>query len=141
MKVLVPYDGTLNAKDALRHAIKKVQSSKGELIVMGFFNREAMLFYEATPFAQDVVRQEISSYLNEANDIIKSEAKGLKFTIMQVEGDPERIIASTISKEGIDTLFCPTSFKAIVNKYLPALRQRGVSTSAEFEPEVAPAKA
>lgn len=141
MKVLVPYDGTLNAKDALRHAIKKVQKNNGELIVMGFFNREAMLFYEATPFAQDVVRQEISSYLKEANSIIEAEAKGLKFTIMQVEGDPERIIASTISKEGVDTLFCPTSFKSIVNKYLPVLRQRGISAAAEFEPEVASAKA
>ncbi len=140
MKVLVPYDGTLNAKDALRHGMKKVQDNGGELVILSIFNREIFVDYDAIPQAEEYARKEMTRYLSEAEGIVKTEAKGIKAFIVQAEGDPEKVIAKTIKEEKIDSLLCPTSFSSIVKKYLPTLCEKGIYTGPEFEPSAVSVK-
>ncbi len=140
MKVLVPYDGTLNAKDALRHGLKKVQDKGGELVILSIFNREVFVDYDAIPQAEGYARAELAKYLKEAEGIVRNEAKGIKAFIVQAEGDPEKVIAKTLKNEKVDVLLCPTSFRSIVNKYLPTLREKGIYTGPELEPATVSAK-
>lgn len=140
MKVLVPYDGTLNAKDALRHAMKKVQDNGGELVVLSIFNSEMFVDYDSIPQAEEYARKEMNRYLAEAEGIIKTDAKGIKAFIIEAEGDPEKVISKTIKEEKVDFVICPTSFRSIVNKYLPTLRERGLYTGPELEPQAVTAK-
>ena len=46
MKVLVAYDGTLQAKDALRHGVQKVKEVGGEVVALHVFNSNLFVDYD-----------------------------------------------------------------------------------------------
>jgi nucleotide-binding universal stress UspA family protein len=94
MKILVAYDGTLSAKDALRHGLQRVRDKGGELIALHVFNRDILPYYDASPQVNDKLAKEADKTVNEAEGIARQEGKGLKVTIVHREGSPEREILS-----------------------------------------------
>ena len=46
MKVLVAYDGTLQAKDALKYGVEKVKENGGELVALHVFNSNMFVDYD-----------------------------------------------------------------------------------------------
>jgi nucleotide-binding universal stress UspA family protein len=131
MKILVAYDGTLSAKDALRHGLKKVQDNGGEIIALHVFNRELLHYYDATPQVEDRLRWDFKVALDEAESIIRSEGNGVKASIVQFDGNPEREILRFVKEERVDMLLCPKTFTSLAKKYTTIMRERGL--------EIAPA--
>ena len=131
MKILVAYDGTLSAKDALRHGLKKVQDNGGEIITLHVFNRELLHYYDATPQVEDRLRWDFKVALDEAESIIRSEGNGVKASIVQFDGNPEREILRFVKEERVDMLLCPKTFTSLAKKYTNIMRERGM--------EIAPA--
>jgi nucleotide-binding universal stress UspA family protein len=136
MKILVAYDGTLSAKDALRHGLKKVQDSGGEIIALQVFNRELLHYYDATPQVEDRLRWDFKVALDEAESIIRSEGNGIKATIVQFDGNPEREILRFVKEEKVDMLLCPKTFTSLAKKYTTIMRERGLEI-APAAPQVA----
>ena len=113
MKVLVAYDGTLDAKTALRYGLEKVRGNGGELIVLHVFNRNLFIDYDAIPQAEEIARRESSRYIEEAERIIKEEGKGIKASIILDEGNPEKETIECAKAENVDLLLCPPRYKAL----------------------------
>ncbi len=126
MKILVAYDGTLSAKDALRHGLQRVREKGGELIALHVFNRDILPYYDASLKVNEKLASEADRTVNEAEGIAREEGKGLKVTIVHREGSPEREILSLAKNEKIDLLLCPLSFKSLVRKYSVIMQQRGM---------------
>jgi nucleotide-binding universal stress UspA family protein len=113
MKTLIAYDGSLNAKTALRYGIQKVREKGGEIVLIHVFNSSMFVDYEASPQAKDVARTESARYLEDARRIIEERAKGIQSRIIMEEGDPTEEIVRYAKSENIDIIFCPPSYKSI----------------------------
>lgn len=124
MKVLIAYDGTLQAKAALRYGLEKVKKNGGELIALHVFNRNLFIHYDAVPRVEEVARRESAQYIKEAEIIIREEGKGVKASIVMEEGNPESEILRYAEAEHIDILLCPTQYRSIVKKFRKILNDR-----------------
>jgi nucleotide-binding universal stress UspA family protein len=121
MKIMVAYDGTLQAKEALVYGIEKARTKGGEVIALQVFNRRLFVDYDATVNAQDAARAEASRFMEEAKEIIREKAKGVKASFYSGEGNPEEEMISFAKSEQVDVLLCPPKFKTIISKYQKAL--------------------
>jgi len=121
MKIMVAYDGTLQAKEALVYGIEKARTKGGEVIALQVFNRRLFVDYDATVNAQDAARAEASRFMEEAKEIIREKAKGVKASFYSGEGNPEEEMISFAKAEQVDVLLCPPKFKTIISKYQKAL--------------------
>jgi nucleotide-binding universal stress UspA family protein len=129
MKVLVAYDGTLNSKTALRYGLEKARESGGELVALHVFNSNLFIDYDAIPQAEEIARREASRYVKEAETIIREEGKGVKASIIETEGNPEKEIISYAITENVDLLLCPTRYKSVVKSFRKMLNENGMETS------------
>ncbi len=134
MKVLVAYDGTLQAKDALRYGISKVRSNGGELMVMHVFNTTLFFGYDSHPDAETLARMETSLFLDDARSILKEEGGDIRSRIIEEEGDPEEEIISYARARNVDILLCPPRFKSIIKRYRNILDLEGKKTNEETIP-------
>jgi nucleotide-binding universal stress UspA family protein len=121
MKIMVAYDGTLQAKEALVYGIEKARTKAGEVIALQVFNSPLFVDYDATVNAQDAARAESARFMEEAKDIIREKAKGVKASFYSGEGNPEEEVISFAKAEQVDVLLCPPKFKTIISKYQKAL--------------------
>ena len=121
MKIMVAYDGTLQAKEALVYGIEKARTKGGEVIALQVFNRRLFVDYDATVNARDMARAEASRFMEEAKEIIREKAKGVKASFYSGEGNPEEEMISFAKSEQVDVLLCPPKFKTIISKYQKAL--------------------
>ena len=121
MKIMVAYDGTLQAKEALVYGIEKARTKGGEVIALQVFNSPLFVDYDATVNAQDAARAEASRFMEEAKEIIREKAKGVKASFYSGEGNPEVEVISFAKAEQVDVLLCPPKFKTIISKYQKAL--------------------
>ena len=121
MKIMVAYDGTLQAKEALVYGIEKARSKGGEVVALQVFNSPLFVDYDATVNAQGAARAEAAKFVEEAKAIIREKGKGVKASFYTTEGNPEEEVISFAKAEQVDVLLCPPKFKTIINKYQKAM--------------------
>ncbi|HAS55544.1 MAG: hypothetical protein A2X56_05670 [Nitrospirae bacterium GWC2_57_13] len=123
MKILVAYDGTLQAKKALAYGIGKAKEKNAALIVQHVFNAWAFKDYDASLTAETAARSECARFLSEAEAMIKD--KGLKASIVTMDGDPEKEVVAFAKEEGVDILLCPPKYRSVIARYQKALEKEG----------------
>jgi nucleotide-binding universal stress UspA family protein len=121
MKIMVAYDGTLQAKEALVYGIEKARAKGGEVVALHVFNSPLFADYDATANTRDEAKAEAARFVDEAKAIIREKGKGVKASLFSTEGEPEAEMISFAKAEQVDLLLCPPKFKTIIGKYQKAL--------------------
>jgi nucleotide-binding universal stress UspA family protein len=121
MKIMVAYDGTLQAKEALVYGMDKAREKGGEVVALHVFNSPLFLDYEATVDAQDTAKAEAARFIEEAKAIIRDQARGVKASLYSTEGNPAEEVIGFARAEKVDVLLCPPKFTTIINKYRKTL--------------------
>ncbi len=130
MKIMVAYDGTLQAKEALVYGLDKVREKGGEVVALHVFNNGMFIDYDATVDAQDMAKAESEQFINEAKAIIREKGKGVKASLFSTEGNPTEEVIGFAKAEKVDVLLCPTKFTKIINKYQRALAESELTSEA-----------
>ena len=112
MKVLVAYDGTLQAKDALRHGVQKVKEVGGEVVALHVFNSNLFVDYDVFG-AEEAARLESMRLAAEARKILAETGDGVKARVIVTEGDPEEETMNFAKEYNIDLLLCSPGYKSI----------------------------
>lgn len=118
MKVLVTYDGSLHAKTALKHAIRKAREHGGTLIALYVFESLKFIDYDAGPGAERKARAESISHFEDAKRIIEKEGNGVRVKFVWTEGVPRQTIVDYAADENVDIVFSPPRFSSIAEKIL-----------------------
>jgi nucleotide-binding universal stress UspA family protein len=121
MKIMVAYDGTLQAKEALAYGIEKARAKGGEVVALHVFNSPLFADYDATVNTRDAAKAEAARFVEEARTIIREKGTGVKASLYSTEGEPEQAMISFAKAEHVDVLLCPPKFKTIISKYQKAL--------------------
>ena len=121
MKIMVAYDGTLQAKEALAYGMEKAREKGGEVVALHVFNSPMFLDYDSTVNARDAARAEAGRFIDEAKAIIREKGNGVKASLYSTEGNPTEVVVSFAKSEKVDVLLCPPKFTAIINKYRQAI--------------------
>lgn len=121
MKIMVAYDGTLQAKEALEYGMRKARETGGEMVALHVFNSPLFVDYDATPDAESIARAEYGRFIDEAKAIIREKGAGVKASLYSAEGNPEKEVIGFAREENVDVLLCPPKFKGIIGKYRRAL--------------------
>jgi len=121
MKIMVAYDGTLQAKEALVYGIEKARAKGGEVVALQVFNSPLFAGYDATVNTRDAAKAEAARFVEEAKAIIREKGKGVKASFYSTEGNPEAEVISFAKAEQVDVLLCPPKFKNIIGKYQKSL--------------------
>ncbi len=121
MKIMVAYDGTLQAKEALVYGLEKARERGGEVVALHVFNAGMFIDYDATVDTEAVARRESARFLEEAKALIREQGKGVRASLFSTEGNPEEAVVSFAKEKKVDILLCPPKFKGIINKYHKAL--------------------
>jgi len=132
MKIMVAYDGTLQAKEALVYGMDKAREKGGEVVALHVFNSGMFVDYDATVNAQDTARAEAARFVDEAKAIIREKGKGVKASLYSTEGDPTEAVVSFAKTEKVDVLLCPPKFTEIIGKYQKALAESGVAGTTQI---------
>lgn len=128
MKVLVAYDGTLQAKDALRYGMEKARESGGELLTLHIFESGRFIDYDAHHGALELARREFRGYAEEAKLFIKREGNGVRTSVFTGEGDPEEEVLRFANERNVDLLLCPPRYKSLIKKFRKMTEERGKET-------------
>lgn len=131
MKIMVAYDGTLQAKEALKYGMDKVRAKGGEVLALHVFDSNMFVDYDATVNAQNMARQESARFVAEAKSLISENGKGIRVGLFTTEGDPEDAVISFAKQNAADVLLCPPKFKGIINKYRQTLAANELAAEAE----------
>jgi len=121
MKIMVAYDGTVQAKEALVYGMDKAREKGGEVVALHVFNSPLFVDYDATIDAQNIARAEAARFVDEAKAIIREKGKGVKASLFSTEGNPTEEVISFAKAEKVDVLLCPPKFTKIISKYQQAL--------------------
>jgi len=131
MKIMVAYDGTLQAKEALVYGMRKAKEKGGELVALHVFNSPLFVDYDATPDAESIARAESARFVEEARTIIREKGTGVKASLFSTEGNPEKEVIGFAKAEKVDVLLCPPKFKGIIANYRKALGALDLASEAE----------
>jgi nucleotide-binding universal stress UspA family protein len=115
MKVLVAYDGSLDAKAALKYGIQRVREFPGELIALHVFPSHRFIDYEAGPRAEERARRDAFHHLDEAREFIQANGKGIKASAVFTEGNVRKEIISHATKEEVDLIVVPRSLNSLMD--------------------------
>ena len=121
MKIMVAYDGTLQAKEALAYGIDKAREKGGEVVALHVLNTGLFVDYDAHPDVETMARQESARFLEEAKSLMREKGDGVKTSLYSTEGNPTEEVVSFARDNKIDILLCPPKFKTIIKKYRKAL--------------------
>ena len=130
MKIMVAYDGTLQAKEALVYGIDKARDKGGEMVALHVFNNRVFIDYDAAVGAQDVARTEAARFIEEAKTIIREKSQGVKASLYSVEGNPTQEVLGFAKTAKVDVLLCPPKFTKIINKYQQAVGESELAGEA-----------
>ncbi|MCK7505050.1 MAG: hypothetical protein MZV70_13875 [Desulfobacterales bacterium] len=86
MKILVAYDGSLNAKEALRHGIEKARRGTPRSSRSTSSTRDILPFYDSLPGITDRFERDVARVVGEAETIMRAEGAGVRSRIIQYEG-------------------------------------------------------
>jgi len=121
MKIMVAYDGTLQAKEALVYGMDKAREKGGEVVALHVFNKGMFVDYDASADAIVVARHEAARFVEEAKAIIREKANGVRVSLFSTEGDPEEAVIDFAKAKKAEVLLCPPKFKGIINTYQRSL--------------------
>ncbi len=130
MKIMVAYDGTLQAKEALVYGMDKAREKGGEVMALHVFNNGLFVDYDVMD-AEAVARRESARFVEEARQIIREKANGVRASLFTTEGDPEEAMISFAREKHADLLLCPPSFSSIIGKYQTALTAAELGSDAK----------
>lgn len=133
MKIMVAYDGTLQAKEALVYGMDKAREKGGEVVALHVFNSPMFFDYDATPDARDAAQAESARFIAEAKAIIREKGKGVSASLYSTEGDPAEEVVSFAKAEKVDVLLCPPKFTTIINKYRRATESEMAGEAAKLQ--------
>ena len=117
MKIMVAYDGTLQAKEALVYGLEQAREKGGEIVALHVFNNEMFIDYDAALDAEAIARRESARFLEEAKELIREKGQGVRASLYTTEGNPEEAVVSFAKEKMVDVLLCPPKFRGIINKY------------------------
>jgi nucleotide-binding universal stress UspA family protein len=118
MKILVAYDGTIHALNALKYGIRKIREKGGELLLLQIFDSAPFVDYDAGPKAVDMARAEAAQQLGAAEQIVRDQAVGMRVRVVSEEGDAEQVLLSYAEAEHPDLALAPPRYKAFAKKAL-----------------------
>jgi nucleotide-binding universal stress UspA family protein len=116
MKILTIYDGTIQAKTALRYGINKAKEKGGEVIVLHVFQNSLFIDYDAGPKAEEVARAEVKRHLQDAENIIREAGRDVSVKIISIEGEPVEEAVRVSEAEQAGLILASPRYKAIVKK-------------------------
>lgn len=131
MKIMVAYDGTLQAKEALAYGMSKAREKGGEVMALHVFNSNMFVDYDAHLDAEAMARNESRQLVDEARALIREKGAGVRAGLFTTEGDPEEEIISFAKEKQADLLLCPPRFKGIIKKYRRALAESQFADGAK----------
>ncbi len=120
MKIMVAYDGTLQAKEALVYGMEKAREKGGEVVALHVFNSEVFIDYDVMD-AEAAARRESARFVAEAKDIIREKGQGVRTSLFTTEGNPEEEVITFAKEKHADVLLCPPTFRGIINRYQKSL--------------------
>lgn len=121
MKIMVAYDGTLQAKEALEYGLRKARETGGEMVAVHVFNSPLFVDYDAAADAESVARAESSRFIEEAKAVIREKGAGVKASLFSTEGNPVREMIGFAKEQNVDVLLCPPRFRGIITRHRRAL--------------------
>ncbi len=130
MKIMVAYDGTLQAKEALVYGMDKAREKGGEVVALHVFNSPMFFDSDSTPGARDAAQAETERFIAEAKAIIREKGNGVKASLYSSEGDPAETVVGFAKAEKVDVLLCPPRFTKIINKYQKAVAESELAGEA-----------
>jgi len=130
MKIMVAYDGTLQAKGALVYGIDKAREKGGEVVALHVFKNSMFIDYDSTIDALGMARAEAEQFVSEAKTIIREKGKGVNVSLYSTEGNPTDEMISFAKAEQADIMLCPPKFTKIINKYQRALAESELTSEA-----------
>jgi nucleotide-binding universal stress UspA family protein len=116
MKVLVEYDGTLQAKEALKYGVEKVKENGGEVVALQVFNSSMFIDYDVF-VAEEAGRAEALRFAEEAKAILGETGKGLLTRVIFAEGNPEEETINYARENNVDLLLCSPRYKSIIRSF------------------------
>jgi len=139
MKVLVAYDGTLQAKDALKYGVQKVKEKGGELVALHVFNSNLFIDYDVFG-AEEAGRAESMRFAAEAKKILGETGKGISARVIYAEGNPEEETINYARENNVDLLLCSPRYKSIIRNFKKLLDKQGkkVQEDTIFDAEEKP---
>jgi len=124
MKVLVAYDGTLQAKDALKYGVEKVKETGGEIVALNVFNSNMYMDYDVFG-AEEAGRTESMRFAAEAKQILAETGKGITARVIFAEGNPEEETINYARENNVDLLLCTPRYKSIIRNFKKLLDEQG----------------
>ncbi len=125
MKVLVAYDGTLQAKKALKYGVEKVRENGGEVVALHVFDTNLFIGYDSLPWAIDRARREAMQFVEEGRELASRIGDGVRVRFEVLEGDPEDEILDYATRRRSEVLLCPPRYSRIINEYKKLLTRDG----------------
>jgi len=116
MKMIIAYDGTLNAKTALKYGLRKLREDGGSAVVLSLFHSAMFVDYGAGPRAEEIARAESRRYVEDAKNIIAENGEGLRVRMVEKEGEPDEEILGLAGEESADLILAPPKYKSIIKK-------------------------
>ena len=127
MRILVAYDGSLQAKDALRVGIEKVKKEGGDITALHVFDNTLFYGYDAHPGAVEKAKREAERQIDEARSILQDSGKAIRTRLAHEEGDPEEEIVKYVEERYLDIILCPPRFKSAIARLGKSLGEQGRS--------------
>ena len=124
MKVLVAYDGTLQAKEALKYGVDKVKENGGRVVALHVFNSNMFVDYDVFG-AEEAGRLESMRYAAEAKKILAETGKGINARVIFAEGYPEEETINYARENNVDLLLCSPRYKSIIRNFKKLLDKQG----------------
>jgi nucleotide-binding universal stress UspA family protein len=132
MKILVPYDGSLNSRETLKKGIEKAGERGAELVVLHLFNTGMFMDYNAGPAATDRARAESEEHVKDAKGILNELGGGVRSSIFTGEGDLDEAIIEFAETNRIDVILCPATLRSTMYRYRKALKKQGKETKETY---------
>jgi nucleotide-binding universal stress UspA family protein len=114
MKILVAFDGSLNAGTALRYGLNTIREKGGKLIALHVFNSGMFVDYDAHPGAEEFARREAVGFVEDAKRILEEAGASSLAEVVMQEGNPEEEIAAYAREKNMELIISPPRYKAIV---------------------------
>jgi nucleotide-binding universal stress UspA family protein len=113
IKILIAYDGTVNAKTALKYGLKKAGDGQGEIIVLQVFDSSLFVDYDAGPKAEAMARAEAAQHLSDARAIAGETGPLVPARFITEEGDAGQKVLQYAETEHAGLVLVPPRFKSL----------------------------
>lgn len=117
MRILVAYDGTLNAKDVVRYGLYRAKATGGDLKILHMFDSGALSDFEGFDI-YEAFKNEAALHLTELRKIIDESEVAKRVELISCEGGLERELLDYAEEGRFDLILVPQKFAAIAQESL-----------------------